>query len=185
MLGNSDNELNLPEYKNKLNAAFLEGLMGLPWSSETENGWDSMMMQYQSIFPNLLAPKLVGFNVWGNVNDYQFFRYAFASCLMDNGFFSFTDISLGYVGVPWFDEYNVNLGVAVDTPSQVQIYKGVHIRRFEHGLTLVNPTSQTVLVPVSPGYKRIMGQQDPSVNNGQPVVGTVSLSPKSGLILIK
>ncbi len=185
MLGNSDNDLNYPEYTNKLNAAFLEGLMGKSWSYETVDGWDYMMLQYQSIFPNLLAPKLVGFNVWGDTNDYQFFRYAFASCLMDNGFFSFTDNNVGYASVPWFDEYNVNLGLAVDTPQQVQVYQGVHMRRFTNGLALVNPTSQSIIVPVSPGYQRILGSQDPITNNGKAVVGSVSLAPKSGLILVK
>ena len=185
LFGNPDNNLNFPEYTNKLNAAFLEGLMGKPWSYETVQGWNVMMSQYQSIFPNLIAPKLVGFNVWGDINNYQFFRYAFASCLMDNGFFSYTDNNVGYGSVPWFDEYNINLGLAIDTPTQIQIYQGVHIRRFEHGLALVNPTTQTVSVPVSPGYKHILGTQDPITNNGKPVVNSVSLSPKSGLILIK
>ncbi len=185
MLGNADNNLSYPEYTNKLNAAFLEGLMGKSWSMETWAGWDAMMLQYQTIFQNLLAPKLVGFNVWGNVNDYRFFRYAFASCLMDNGFFSYTDTNVGYASVPWFDEYNVNLGMALDSPQQVQVYNGVHIRRFENGLALVNPTTQSINVPVSPGYKRILGSQDPLVNNGQTVINGFSLGPKSGLILIK
>jgi hypothetical protein len=185
LLGNTDNDLSFPEYKNKLNAAFLEGLMGKSWSLETWAGWDVMMQRYQSVFPNLLAPKLVGFNVWGNVNDYRFFRYALASCLMDNGFFSFTDAAVGYASVPWFDEYNVNLGNAVDSPQQVQIYQGVHIRKFEHGLVLVNPTADTVIVPVSPGYKHIKGVQDPIVNDGSFVMNVVSMEPKSGLILTR
>ena len=184
--GNStDTILAYPEYKNKLNAAFFEGLMGKSWSYETWAGWDVMMSHYQTVAPSLQAPKIVGFNVWGKVNDYQFFRYAFASCLMDNGFFNFTDVNVGYGSVPWFDEYNVNLGNAIDTPQQVHVYKGVHYRNFEHGLVLVNPTATTVIVPVSPGYKRILGTQDPIVNNGAPVVNVVSLGPKSGLILVK
>ena len=185
MFGNPDNDLNYPEYKNKLNAAFLEGLMGKSWSYETVAGWDVMMKLYQSVYPNLLSPKMVGFNVWGKVNDYQFFRYALASCLMDNGYFSFTDTNVGYGSVPWFDEYNVNLGMAIDTPQQVQIYMGVHMRRFEHGMALVNPTTQAVVVPVISGYRRLQGRQDQYVNNGQVVVNDVTLEPKSGLILIK
>ena len=185
MFGNSDNDLYFPEYSNKLNAAFLEGLMGKSWSFETVGGWDVMMDHYNRIFTNLLEPKLVGFNVWGKINNYNYFRYAFASCLMNNGFFSYTDVDVGYASVPWFDEYNISLGKAIDMPGQVKIYQGVRIRQFEQGLVLVNPTTKSVNVPIGSGYKRIIGVQDPSVNNGLPVKDTITLDPKSGLLLIK
>ncbi|MDZ4128079.1 MAG: putative glycoside hydrolase, partial [Hydrogenophaga sp.] len=161
LIGNTDNDLSYPQYKGALNGAFLEGLMGKSWSVANRSGWNAAMKRYRDALANTANPKIVLFHVFGNPHDYRFFRYAYISCLLDDGYFSFTDELVGYSSVPWFDEYNVYLGKAID-PAQYQPYTdSIYKREFENGLVLVNTSSFTKSVSVPDGYKRFQGQQDP------------------------
>lgn len=182
-MGNTDSDLSYPEYKDKLPAAFLEGLMGASYSIESWGGWPLMMRRYFDTQANLKAPALVGFNVHGSPGDYRFFRYAFASCLLGNGQFSFTDTAAGYSSVPWFDEYEVAFGRPLDTPTLTAWSNGVHRRRYQHAMVLVNPNDDARSVQVGPGWRRLLARQDPVANNGQ-AVNILTLPPKEGLVLV-
>ncbi len=187
MMGNADNDLSSPEYKGKLQGAFLEALMGKSYSIETLSGWGPMMTRYHAVTHNVSAPGIVAFNVWGAITDYSFFRYAYASCLMDNGYFSFTDQAQAhpYSNTPWFDEYNTKLGQAIDPPQTSPTQNGIYSRKFQNGLVLVNPGLTTATINIPPGYKHISGSQDPTTNDGTPVTSnSVQLPGKSGLVLI-
>jgi len=183
-MGNTDNELSYPEYKGKLSAAFLEGLMGKSYSVEAWGGWTAMMQRYFNTMANLKSPALLGFNVHGSPTDYRFFRYAFTSCLMGNGQFSFTDAVAGYSSVPWFDEYEVALGAAIDAPTLTAWSNGVHRRRFEKAMVLVNPNADARSVQIEPGWRRLLARQDPVANDGTPVT-YLTLGPKEGLVLVR
>ena len=184
-MGNADNDLGSPEYRGRLGAAFLEAQMGKSWSLETWAGWLPMMQRYFAVRSNLQAPKLVGFNVAGDPADYRFFRYAFTSCLLNNGHFSFTDKAVGFSSVPWFDEYEVAFGAATDTPALKVWSNGVYRRRFENAMVLVNPNADARTVTVNRNaWRRLLGTQDTVTNNGQPA-GTITLPPKDGLVLVR
>ncbi|MEK8088518.1 putative glycoside hydrolase [Thermithiobacillus plumbiphilus] len=185
LMGNMDHDVSMPEYKGKMEGAFLEGAMGKSWSMEKNKGWAAMMTWYHNTMINTAAPKIVGFNVWGKPTDYRFFRYAFASTLMDDGYFSFTDEAKGYSSVPWFDEYDVSLGRPVEGAQTKAWQKGVYRRVYEKGMALVNPTGSSVTVNVGSGYKRIAGNQDRGVNNGQAVSGNITIPAKDGIVLVK
>lgn len=156
--------------------------MGLSWSLETRVGWGRMMERYRAVLRNTRPPKIVGFNVHGSLADYRFFRYAYASCLLDDGYFSFTDKSREYSSVPWFDEYNHKLGSALSAPPTVPWSREVWRRDFQFGIVLVNPAGSAQTVRLEPGLHRLSGYQDPVVNNGSPV-GEVTLEAKDGLVL--
>ncbi len=183
-MGNADNDLSFPEYKGRLQGVFLEGLMGKRWSLYERKGWDAMMTRYHDVFGNLAAPRIVGFNVAGDPHDYRFFRFAFASSLMDDGYFSFTDEKKGYSSVPWFDEYDAALGQPLDPPQHAAGPGGVYRRRFERGLALVNPGSRSARIEIGEGYVRLRGRQAPEVNTGCPA-RTVTLAPHDGLVLMR
>ncbi len=184
-MGNADNDLSSPEYKAQLHGVFLEGLMGKSWSLETLQGWPAMMARYHAAFTNLLQPKLVVFNTWGAASNYSFFRYAYTSCLLDDGYFSYTDLSKGYSGVPpWFDEYGVKLGKAIDPPQVLPWLGNVFKRAFENGMVVVNSGLKPATVSVPAGYKYFLGTQDPVINNGSPAIA-ISLPGKSGVVLVK
>jgi len=184
MGSNVDNDLSIPQWNGKLGAAYLEGIMGLNWSIENSAGWVAMMQRYYNTVNNTVAPHIIGFNVQNDPTNYSFFRYAYASCLMNNGYFSFTDPTVGYSSIAWFDEYNVKLGTAIDTPPRVDTLQVVK-RHFQNGMVIVNPTTSTVNVPVESGYSHFVGQQDPVTNDGSAVNGSITMPAKSGIVLIQ
>jgi hypothetical protein len=184
LMGNTDNDLGSPEYKGQLHAAFLEGIIGQSWSIETWGGWDAMMARYRTVLKNLQPPAMVGFNVMGALTDYRLFRYGYTSCLMDDGYFSYTDAATVYNSVPWFDEYEVKLGTAVDVPQIVAWQNGVYRRAFANGLVLLNPTKTARTVTMETGWKRFTGTQAPTLNNGTAVT-TLTLQAKDGIVLVR
>ncbi len=182
LIGNADNDLSSDQWRHQLNGAFLEGLMGESWSIERREGWGSMMQRYRSVMRNTRPPHLVGFNVSGAIDDYRFFRYAYTSCLLEDGYFSFTDKTRGFSSVPWFDEYDHELGHALSAPPTAAWAQGIWRRDFEQGIVLVNPTSLSRTVSVGPGLRRLAGKQDPGVNTGSPVE-RLTLRPQEGIVL--
>ena len=182
LIGNADNDLDNPQWRNQLDGAFLEGMMGHRWSIESWGGWESMMSRYRAVMENTRAPKIVGFNVAGTLDDYRFFRYAYASCLMDDGYFSFTDSSREYSSVPWFDEYDYRLGQALSKPPTAAWRDGVWRRDFEHGIVLVNPGPMARTIRIEEGFRRLSGDQDARTNDGTPAA-QVRLAPRDGLVL--
>jgi hypothetical protein len=184
LMGNTDNDLSAPEYRGKLHVANLEGLMGKSWSLERREGWRAMMKRYVDVRANLLPPAIVGFNVAGRPDDFAFFRYAFCSSLLGDGWFSFTDAKLGYSSLPWFDEYEQRLGKPVDAVPGEAWRDGLWRRRYEHAMALVNPGDATRRLSVEPGWKRFAGAQDARTNDGTRAT-EVTLPARSGLLLVK
>lgn len=177
------------QYRGVVHAAFMEHVMGKDWSVESWGGWAPAMAWYRKLGENLLAPKMVLFDVYlPATNDYRYLRYALASALMGDGYFS---ASTDYNRIVWFDEYDLAgtgsthwLGQAVDPPQTTPWQRGVYRRRFEHGIALVNPKgngTQTVTLPA--GYRRFKGNQAPGVNNGQPVT-SLRLADRDGILLL-
>jgi len=184
LIGNTDNDLANPQWRGQLDGGLLEGQMGLSWSLETWAGWDKMMERYRAVLKNTRPPRIVGFNVHGSPTDYRFFRYAYASCLLDDGYFSFTDKSVDYSSVPWFDEYGHKLGNARSGPPTIAWSQEVWRRDFENGVVLVNPTMFAKTVKLEPGLRRLVGNQDPAINDGSPA-SLVTLASKDGIVLLR
>ena len=160
LIANVDHDLANPEWRGALEGAFLEGLMGERWSLETRGGWEAMMQRYRAALANTRAPKLVGFNVHGDPQDLRFFRYAYASCLLGDGYFSFTDKAQGHSSVPWFEAYELELGKAITAPPDAPWREGVWRRDFERGVALVNPTGAAKTVQLEPGRRLRLEAKD-------------------------
>lgn len=190
IIGNSDNDLSYPEFNGQLDGAFLEGLMGKRWSLETRSGWSEMMRRYLIVTKNLRGPRIVGFNVWAGVDDYQRLRYALCSCLLANGHFSFTDQATGYSSVAWFDEYDIDLGepvdpaLAYDQVNTLRDDRGVYRRQYRNALVIVNPGSDQVTVELHGTWRLLQGKQDAIANSGA-VVTRLNLAGKDGRILVR
>ena len=185
LIGNAD-DISSPEYAEQLNGVYLEALIGESWSTETRSGWQAMMARYRAAMGGVVEPKLVGFGVVGSASDYRRMRYGLASCLLDNGYFSYSvdDGPYPYGGVAWFDEFDAGLGQPIEPPVTKPWRGSVYRRDFDGGLVLVNTSMFPVRVSVEPGFRRISGKQDPAVNDGSPV-SEVSLSGRDGIILLK
>jgi len=171
-----------PEFKGQI-AALYEGAIGTTWSKERWLGWKSMMNQYQTTLENA-RDRILIMTVRGDATDYATMRYGLTSCLMDDGYYYYTAVDANYRSALWFDEYDVNLGFAIDPPQFSPWQKGVYRRRFQNGMALVNPKGNgTRTVQIDPGYSRISGSQDTVKNNGQEV-SSLTLAERDGIILV-
>ena len=110
-------------------------------------------------------PKLVAFHQIGSATDYKALRFGLGSCLLDDGYFAFTEKGKGYGGVVWFDEYDANLGQAVMPPATTAWQKGVFRRDFENGIVLVTRGNGPVEVTLEEDF-RACPARGPRVNNG-------------------
>lgn len=182
LMGNSD-DLSSPEYSQKLNGVFFEGAIGKSYSMERWKGWEAVLKSYYSRMQHTIAPYLVGFNVWGKASDYQRMRYGLATCLLNNGYFSYTDEDKGYASLPWFDEYDVKLGQPIEEPPTQPWKDGIYRRKYQNGMVLVNPSLFQKEFTIEPGYKKFLGVQAKEINNGMPITNIV-LQAKDGLILV-
>ena len=147
-------------------------------------GWEKMMFRYHSAITHTAQPHIVGFNVWGRDDDYRQMRYGLASCLLDDGYFSYTDPKMGYSSVPWFDEFSLDLGSPVDSSQTEPWQQGVFRRVFQKGMVLVNPGFFSKTIRIEQGYRHFEGTQAREVNNGKPVAD-ITIPPKDGIILIR
>ena len=192
LFDDEDKRLDLQEYKNQANGGILERVMGFEKTVESNHGWATLYKYYGWTMEYFVAPKIVIFNVEGEVDDYQFFRYSFATCLMNDAFFDYSPSNQYLFGtVEWFDEFDLAgkaetnwLGRSVSDPPTRPWQKGVYRRDFENGTALVNPRGNgTVTVTVEDGYRRIDGKQDRTVNNGRSVT-KITLNDADGIVLI-
>ena len=173
------------EYQKILNGGVMEGYIGKSYSVESWSTWAGMMTRYNTIMGAMLEPKLGIFNMWGDTTDYQTMRYGLASCLMNDGYFSFTPNSTQYNGVAWFDEFDSKLGQASGTPPTAAWQKGVWRRDFDNGIALVNPKGNgTQTVTLETSFAKLKGVQDPATNNGATVT-TITLKERDGIVLLR
>ena len=170
-------------YRGRLTALF-EAAMGFDHSIEEWGSWDLMMERYRTTMRNA-QDNILLMTVHGRANDYATMRYGLASALMDNGYYYYTSYEGQYEDALWFDEYDVDLGRALDSPAMAPWQRGVYRRRFENGMAIVNPKGNgTRTVTIEDGYRRIDGDQDPQHNNGDRVT-TLTLKERDGIILIR
>ena len=121
----------------------------------------------------------------GRLDDYQAMRFGLTSTLMNDGFFSYSELDRSYQSIPWFDEYDIHLGKAVERPQRVPWQNGVYRREFENGVVLVNPNAQEVTLNITEALVRFKGPQAPMINNGKSVDSTLTLPARDGIILLK
>jgi putative glycosyl hydrolase-like family 15 (GHL15) protein len=184
LLGNADSDLSSVEYKGRLNLALLECLTGQSWSIETWGGWAQMMRRYLGVTANLAAPQVAVFSACGGATDYALFRYSLASALMGDGYFAYNG-NASYSSASWYDEFNVNLGAALQPAVTAAYQKGVYRRDFQNGIVLVNPRDNgTRTITLGGTFRKILGTQDPATNNGQAVTA-VTLNAADGLVLTR
>lgn len=184
---------NLPEYDQQIHGGLLERVMTssdliqerTPWATTRRYYFNSMEKYFQD-------PKIVMFVAQGEPDNYQFFRYAFATCLLHGGYFEYAPYDYHYGTVEWFDEFDLSgrsdtewLGRAISDPPTSSWQHGVWRRDFEGGVALVNPKGNgRITVTIESGFRRIDGQQAPTVNNGK-AAKTIHLDDGDGIILVR
>jgi hypothetical protein len=155
-------------YKDFVNGAFMEAIMGHPTASiESFGHWEGMMRYYKRAMYLVenKNPSHVFFDCWqaydidltvkvwgGSYTNTDFGRYGLCSCLQDDGYFGYANYS-GFSDAIILNEYDFDLGAAIDAPKHdgsdvttsisgsgyIAYQNGVHLREFENGLAIVNP----------------------------------------------
>ena len=116
-------------------------------------------------------------------------RFALASTLMGDGFFSYDHGEEEHSQIWWCDEQDANLGNPIgpsinqSTGNSVTM-SGVWRRDFENGVALLNSTDRSQTISFEAEMERLRGTQDPTVNNGQ-IAKSVTLAPQDGIILLR
>lgn len=172
---------------------YLNGRMFESFPSIWEGEWAGSTPQYFRLSDDAVKPQLIIINGdtlnTGKFDDWQDMRFALASTLLDDGFFSYDWGTEDHTQFWWYDEYDAALGRPTGDARNIltgktKVEAGVWRRDFEKGIVLVNSTRVARRVVLEGGFERLKGSQDPAVNSGQ-LTTTVTLQPNDGIILLK
>lgn len=176
-------DTNLSDISGVIHGGLLEHLVGTQYSPERWTGWSGTMRFYRKTRAALAGPRMAIFHQEGSPTAYRDFRYGFATCLMDDGYYFFSPGN--FHDSVWFDEFDNDLGQAISSPPTTAWQKGVYRRDFEKGIVLVNPQGNGGQdIELEGDYRRISGRQDPAVNSGQ-LVRRLRLEEKDGIVLLR
>jgi hypothetical protein len=158
-----------------------------------EFGWKHAMYVYDYQESQGRRPKMILINLntknSGKKDDYQSMRFGLASTLLGDGYYSFDYGDQDHNQTWWYDEYNVNLGNPVGTAVSVNNkpkFENTDVwkREYSNGIALVNPTNQSQEINLGSEYEKIIGTQDPKVNDGS-ISDRVKINANDGLIMLK
>ena len=131
--------------------------------------------------------------------DYQWFRYTFGTCLLQDGYYVYGAADFPSGSSLWFDEFDragqdntAWMGAGIDGPGNPGAagpdnawWSGLYGRDFEHAVVLVNPRGNgPQTVAMESGLRRLRGLQDPVANSGQ-AVSAVTLEDGDGIVLVR
>ncbi len=163
-----------------------------PW--EAGGSWSGIMTGLKRNETLNAVPKLYVFNAntnnSGNQKDYRRMRFGFASSLiLDDVYFSFDFGDKDHNQIWWYDEYDTKLGdpsgEAVSVSGQTNFNNNeVWRREYQNGVALVNPSQTDQTVDLGGDYEKIIGKQDPTVNDGS-IVDQVVIKARDGIVMRK
>lgn len=180
IVGNGANEA----YKDDLNGVMLENFPPLAWKES--------MRLYDRNQDGTIEPRINIINAntanKGSKDNFRKMRFGLASALLLDGYYSFDYGDKDHSQTWWYDEYGVQMGDAAGNAASMnntpKYGDDVWKREYDHGIAIVNPTQQSQNVDLGGEYEKIIGQQDPKVNDGS-IVSQVTLGAKDGLLMLK
>jgi hypothetical protein len=180
------------EIDQQLNGVLYEAVYGESYSDWGQKGFAVVLQNLTTYVDSCIAPAKVVAMWKGTSTDYKLMRLGLCSTLMSDAYFLFTS---SYSAIPSiYDEYNADLGAAVDPVPTAPLTANVWGRKYENGYVLVNvgstqvsdPGGSTTYTGLPAGiYKRLSGTQVPSVNDGSVVTGAgINIPAWDGRILL-
>lgn len=180
LVGNNDTLA----YQQQLNGMLIENFGAARWSH--------LMNRYAANVRDRRTPRIniinANTNNTGQQDDYRTMRFGYTSSLLEDGYYSFDFGDQNHGQLWWYDEYDVNLGAperGASSASGVATYEpDVWQRPYDRGLVVVNSTDVPQHVALGADYEKILGEQDPRVNDGS-IVRSLSVDGEDGVILLK
>ena len=177
---------------NAMTREYANDLNGMMYENFQNHIWRDVMYAIKTEMAGSLKPRIIiingNANNTGNKQTYQNMRYGLGSALIGGAYYSYDDGDQSHSQTWWYDEYDVNLGNPTGEASTInggtQIKEDVWRRDYENGLALVNSTGNAQIVNLGEDYEKIIGKQDPSVNDGS-IVDKINLNARDGVILRK
>jgi len=157
-------------HHNETNGVFLEhSYGGVTWNWFTDT--------YDEFMQTLRKPNTIFLDYDGDSkNEFRDMRFQLTTTLYGNAYFSYSDPgSHEHYYNKFYDEYLVDLGYPKE-PAQEVASKGVWIRFFDHGVSIVNVSEAPQIIldtelkkldGYDGPYFRFQGGQDPVHNNGE------------------
>lgn len=172
-------------YNGLLHGKMLENMSG-------GTAWQPTMLRYLSNDTAAKRPSVQIINAntanRGNALAYQTMRFGLTSSLLGNGYYSFDYGDQNHGQVWWYDEYDIDLGSAIQSATSPTgasgFAPGVWRRDFDRGVSLVNSDTRPLTVSLGGEFEALTGRQDPLANNGA-IVSQVTLPAQDGRILLK
>lgn len=133
------------ELTGKAEAAFLEGVVSKNYSPDTYAGMTGVMNFYYGAIANVIAGGPVLFHASSDSvrqaeAQQPLGRYGLTLCMLNEGFYTFTDQPNGGSHVPfWLDEFDQNIGAGAESPPVAAWSNGVWKRAYTNGIVLSNP----------------------------------------------
>jgi hypothetical protein len=161
-----------------------------PW--EGDGSWQTVMNNLKTIKTKSKKPALFiinsNTNNGGNNGDYRTVRFGLTSALLEGAYFSFDHGDQNHGQLWWYDEYDVDLGIAsgasVSKNNYTNYAPDVWSRQFQNGMSLVNSTNQAQSLQLSGDYEKIHGTQDTKINDGS-IISEVNIAPQDGILLLR
>ena len=201
-------------FAKRIDGGLLEDVMRPTGGAEKKkNGWQLVYKWYRHSMGFFRTPDLTFFTVTGNLThnsaidgrpanakpaDYQWFRYTFATALMQNGYYVYGERTT--LRAPASGSTNTTARDATTRPGWGGVSpaanpgangpskpwkSGVYRRDFEHAVVLVNPRGNgQKTVSLEGGLRRLKGKQDSKTNSGT-TVRSVTLKDSDGIILVR
>lgn len=177
---------------NAMTREYANNLNGMMYENFQNHVWRDVMYAIKTEMAGSLRPRIIiingNANNSGNKQSYQNMRYGLGSALVGGAYYSYDDGDQSHSQTWWYDEYDVNLGNPIGEARTIsggiQIKEDVWRRDYENGLALVNSTGNEQTINLGEDYEKIIGKQDPAINNGS-IVDRITLSARDGVVLRK
>ncbi len=120
--------------------------------------------------------------------DYAAMRFGLGVALMEDGYYTFDNGVFGHYVAWWYDEYDGAgrgrnwLGRAL---GPAQTAGTLRWREFEHGMAVVNLADAPSSFEAPAGYRKLVGTQDPSHNDGAAISGALVVPAHDAYVLTR
>ncbi len=177
----------LTHYDGLFHGGVLEHICGRTFSAESFMTTAQYVAAIQGCEDACIDPNLLLFTACPDdfsSTNYRLMRHSLATCLVvSDTAFAWTRNTESMDKWDWYDEYDFNLGLPLETRRTSAESNGIWRRDFENGIVLWNPRGNTGTIALGGTFYRLRGSQDTTANSAASVTSVTFSTARDGLIL--